>query len=75
MQFSFLTGRGTTDAIFILRELQEKYLDKAENLYFVIVDLEKASDQVPEILFGGFNETRRRRAGGHVCTALSVIIF
>ena len=53
MQFSFLTGRGTTDAIFILRDLQEKYLDKAENLCFVIVDLEKASDQVPEILFGG----------------------
>ena len=26
MQFSFMPGRGTTDAIFILNEPQEKYL-------------------------------------------------
>ena len=73
MQFSFLTGRGTTDAIFILRELQEKYLDKAENLCFVIVDLDLI--KFLRYCLVGFNETRRRRAGGHVCTALSVIIF
>ena len=28
MQFSFCPGWGTTDAIFILRQLQEKYLNK-----------------------------------------------
>ena len=26
MQFGFMSGRGTTDAIFILRQLQQKYL-------------------------------------------------
>ena len=47
MQFGFMPGRGTTDAIFVLRQLQEKYLAKRKNLYFAFVDLEKAFDRVP----------------------------
>ena len=47
MQFGFMPGRGTTDAIFILRQLQEKYLSRNKNLYFAFVDLEKAFDRVP----------------------------
>ena len=47
MQFGFMPGRGTTDAIFILRQLQEKYLAKNKKLFFAFVDLEKAFDRVP----------------------------
>ena len=47
MQFGFMPGRSTTDAIFILRQLQEKYLGKKKKLYFAFVDLEKAFDRVP----------------------------
>ena len=47
MQFGFMPGRGTTDAIFILRQLQEKYLGKNRKLYLAFVDLEKAFDRVP----------------------------
>ena len=47
MQFGFMPGRGTTDAIFILRQLQEKHLAKNKKLYFVFVDLEKAFNRVP----------------------------
>ena len=47
MQFGFRPGRGTTDAIFILRQLQEKYLAKQKVLYFAFVDLEKAFYRVP----------------------------
>ena len=39
MQFDFMPGRGTTDAIFILRQLQEKHLAKNKKLYFAFVDL------------------------------------
>ena len=46
-QFSFMPGRGTTDAIFILRQLQEKHLAKNKKLYFTFVDLEKAFNRVP----------------------------
>ena len=47
MQFGFMPGRGTTDAIFIVRQLQEKFLDKNKNLYFTFIDLEKTFDRVP----------------------------
>ena len=47
MQFGFMPGRGTADAIFILRQLQEKHLGKHKPLYFAFVALEKAFDRVP----------------------------
>ena len=47
MQFGFMPGKGTTDAIFVLRQLMEKHLAKRKRLYFAFVDLEKAFDRVP----------------------------
>ena len=53
MQFAFVPGRGTTDAIFIVRQLQEKFLSMKDlsgknlTLYYAFVDLEKAFDRVP----------------------------
>ena len=47
MQFGFMPGRGTTDAISIVRQLLEKFLDKNKNLLFAFIDLEKAFDRVP----------------------------
>ena len=41
-QFGFVPGRGTTDAIFVVRQLQEKYLAANKRLYMAFVDLEKA---------------------------------
>ncbi|KAI5726127.1 hypothetical protein M8J77_024147 [Diaphorina citri] len=46
-QFGFMPGKSTTDAIFALRQLMEKYLEKGKPLYFVFIDLEKAYDRVP----------------------------
>ena len=33
MQFGFMQGKGMIDAVFILRRLQEEYLDKEKKLY------------------------------------------
>ena len=33
MQFGFMPSKGTIDAVFILRRLQEEYLDKRKKLY------------------------------------------
>ena len=41
-----MPGRGTTNAIFIFYQLQEKYIQKKENRYYSFVDLEKAFDRV-----------------------------
>ena len=46
-QFGFMPGRGTTDPIFILNQLQEKHLGKHKPLYFTFADLEKGFDRVP----------------------------
>jgi len=33
LQFGFMAGKGTTDAMFIVRQLQEKYLAKKKGLW------------------------------------------
>jgi hypothetical protein len=47
MQFGFVSGKSTTDAIFIVRQVQEKFRAKEKELYYAFVDLEKAYDRVP----------------------------
>ena len=47
MQCGFMSGRDTTDAIFIVRQLQEKHLAANKPLYMAFVVLEKAFDRVP----------------------------
>ena len=46
MQCRFMPGCGTTNPIFILRQLQDKYRAKKKNLYFAFVDLEKVLDRI-----------------------------
>ena len=46
-QFGFRQGRSTIGAIFIVRQLQEKYNQKKTKLYHIFIDLEKVFDRVP----------------------------
>ena len=47
MQFGFRPGKGTMDAIFIVRQVQERFMEKKVDLWMAFVDLEKAFDRVP----------------------------
>ena len=47
-QFGFVPGRGTTDAFFVDRQLQVKYLAASKRLYMAFVDLEKEFERVPQ---------------------------
>ncbi|KAK3521317.1 hypothetical protein QTP70_003179 [Hemibagrus guttatus] len=46
-QYGFMPRKSTTDAIFALRILMEKYRDGQRELHCVFVDLEKAYERVP----------------------------
>ena len=45
MQFGIMKGTGTTDCIFIVSQMQEKFRAKRKKLYFGFIDLEKAFDR------------------------------
>ena len=47
MQFGFMPGKETMNAIFIVRRMQEEYQKKEKKLYMCLVDMEKAFDRVP----------------------------
>ena len=47
MQFHFILRCSTTDAIYILRQMQEKHLIRKKKIYFAFVDLVKALDWLP----------------------------
>ncbi|CAH2242221.1 jg25154 [Pararge aegeria aegeria] len=46
-QFGFRPNRGTCEAIFSVRQLQEKSREQGQQLFLCFVDLEKAFDSVP----------------------------
>ena len=47
MQFGFMPERGTMDAVFSLRRMQEEYHVEGKTLYVCFVDLEMAFDRLP----------------------------
>ena len=60
-----MAGRSTTDAIFIVLQLQEKYLAKKKGLWIAFVDLEKEFDRVPqEVVWWVLTVAYRRGAEG-----------
>ena len=46
MQFGYMPERGTIDAVFILRRMQEEYHVKGKKSYMCFVDREKVGDRV-----------------------------
>ena len=74
MQFGFMPGRGTTDPIFIMRQLHEKYLGKGKDLYFMFIDLEKAFDRVQERFSGGHSVNSWFLNGWYVLYKLCTVV-
>ena len=56
-QYGFRKGRGTRNAILVLRSIMERALEKQKDLYMCFVDFEKAFDTVKH---GQMVETLKR---------------
>ena len=47
MQYGFMLGRRTVNAVFVLQSLSEKFKAKDKKSFFIFADLEKAFDLLP----------------------------
>jgi len=45
-QFGFMSGRSTTEAIHLLRQLIERFRERKRNLHMIFINLEKAYDKM-----------------------------
>lgn len=57
-----MSGKGTVDAVFVLRKFTKKIRFKSKKLFFVLLDQEKAFDRVPREI--------RARALGRECQSI-----
>ena len=48
VEFGFMPGKGTTNALFLVQRLQDEHRTKYKTMYMCFVDLDKVFDRVPK---------------------------
>ena len=72
MQFVFMPGRWTTDALFVVRRRQEEYRDEERKLCMCFVNVEKAFDRVPRTVM---EWAMRKKGSPEVCARAMMSLF
>ena len=62
-QFGFMAGRSTTEAIYLIRGLMERYRSKRKDLHMIFIDVENAYDNVPRDLLWKVLEKKEVHVG------------
>ena len=52
-QFGFMPGRSTMEAIFLIRQVMERYREKKNDLHMVLLTWKRLMIKYQEILCGG----------------------
>ena len=76
MQFGFVPGRSTTNAIFIVRQLQEKFWAVNKTLYMAFVDLiSKLAPNTSKVSIARYNRTNTNTSYTYVliCIAFTLL--
>ena len=45
------------EAIFLVRQVMERYREKKKDLHMIFIDLKKAYDKIPRNIMVGFGQT------------------
>jgi len=64
-----MKGKGTTNAIFMARQMQENFSVKGKKLYFGFLDLQKGFDRVPRQMIS----SAMHKLGVEECLVLAVM--
>ena len=46
-QFGFMSGKSTIEAIFLIRQVMERFREQKKDIHMVFIDLEKVYDKIP----------------------------
>ena len=53
-----MPGRSTTEAIFLIRQVMERFREQKKDLHLVFIDLEKAYDKIlKNVMWWSFGQT------------------
>ena len=70
-QFGFMTRRGTTDVLFVLRQAMEKYREGQSNIEFVFIDILWHISAWPDASGGSLEMCKNLWSLWEVCTTIT----
>jgi len=66
-----MPGRSTMEAIFLIRQVKERYREEKKDLHMVFIDLEKSYDKLPrKVLWSALDKQGGMLDSLRICTTM-----